>query len=74
MPPAAPPAKTPARILARLEREFKRISALPEVKKRLDAQGAETYSETPAEFAALLKANVEGYRQTVQAAGIRSDR
>jgi len=68
------PAKTPARILARLEREFKRISALPEVKKRLDAQGAETYSETPAEFAALLKANVEGYRQTVQAAGIRSDR
>ncbi len=68
------PAKTPARILARLERELKRISALPEVKKRLDAQGADAYSETPAGFAAFLKASVAGYRQTVQAAGIRSDR
>jgi tripartite-type tricarboxylate transporter receptor subunit TctC len=67
------PAKTPERILARLERELKRITALPEVRKKLDVQGADAYSETPAEFAAFLKANVQGYRQTVQAAGITAD-
>lgn len=67
------PAKTPTRILVRLERELKHITALPDVRKKLDAQGADAYSETPAEFAAFLKANVQGYRQTVQAAGIKAD-
>jgi tripartite-type tricarboxylate transporter receptor subunit TctC len=65
------PAKTPKRILARIENELKHITALPGVKKKLDAQGADAFSETPAEFAAFLKTNVANYRQTAQAAGIK---
>lgn len=65
------PVRTPKAILVRLENEFKRITASPAVRKKLDAQGADAYSETPAEFTAFLKTNVTGYRQTAQAAGIR---
>lgn len=65
------PVKTPQRILARIEGELKRITASAEVKRKLDLQGADTYSETPVELAAFLKANVEIYRQTAQAAGIK---
>lgn len=67
------PVKTPNRILARIEGELRRITALPDVKRRLDAQGADAYSETPAELAAFLQSNVEIYRQTAQAAGIKPE-
>lgn len=65
------PKNTPKRILARIENELRRITASPGVKKKLDAQGADAYAETPAQFAAFLKTNVANYRKTAQAAGIR---
>jgi tripartite-type tricarboxylate transporter receptor subunit TctC len=65
------PVKTPQRVLSRIESELKRITASPEVKRKLDLQGADAYSETPAELAAFLKENVEIYRQTAQVAGIK---
>lgn len=67
------PVKTPKRILAILESGLKRITATAEVKRKFDAQGADAYSETPAELAAFLKSNVAIYRQTAQAAGIKPD-
>jgi tripartite-type tricarboxylate transporter receptor subunit TctC len=65
------PRHTPQRILVRIENELQRITASAGVKKKLDAQGADAYAETPAQFAAFLKTNVANYRQTAQAAGIK---
>ena len=65
------PVKTSPRILTRIESELRRISALPEVRKKLNAQGADAYAEMPAELTAFLKSNIEGYRQSAQAAGIK---
>jgi tripartite-type tricarboxylate transporter receptor subunit TctC len=67
------PTKTPQRILARLESELKRITALPEVKKKFDAQGADAYAETPAELTAFLKSNIAGYREAAKAAGLKPE-
>lgn len=43
------------------------------VKKKIEDQGADAYTETPAEFAAFLEETVRTYRQTAQAAGIRAE-
>lgn len=67
------PAKTPQRILARLENELKRITALPEIKKKFDAQGADAHAETPAELTAFLKSNIAGYREAAKAAGLKPE-
>lgn len=67
------PAKTPQRILTRLESELKRITALPEVRKKFDAQGADAYAETPAELTAFLKSNIAGYREAAKAAGLKPE-
>ena len=67
------PVKTSPRILTRIESELRRISALPEVRKKLNAQGADAYAEMPAELTAFLKSNIEGYRQAAQAAGIKPE-
>lgn len=67
------PAKTQQRILARLETELRRATGLPEVRKKLDHQGADAYAETPAELRAFLKANIAGYREAAKAAGIKPD-
>ena len=43
------------------------------VRKMVENQGADPYTETPVEFVAFLKENVRLYRQTAQAAGIRAE-
>ncbi|MBI3069249.1 MAG: tripartite tricarboxylate transporter substrate binding protein [Betaproteobacteria bacterium] len=65
------PVKTPKRILARIENELTRIMSSAAVKKKIEAQGADPYSETPVQLAAFLKENVTLYRESAQAAGIR---
>ncbi|MEK6592635.1 MAG: tripartite tricarboxylate transporter substrate-binding protein, partial [Pseudomonadota bacterium] len=65
------PARTPNRILARIESELKHITASVNVKRKLETQGADPYSEKPAELAAFIRENVEIYRQTARTANIR---
>ena len=49
------PAGTPAPVVARLHAEFVRICALPDIKEKLDALGAEPMLNTPAQFAEWMK-------------------
>jgi hypothetical protein len=53
------PAKTPRPIIDRLNREMVRILHLPEVVERLAADGSEPVGNTPEEFGAHIRAEIE---------------
>ncbi len=52
------PARTPADIVARLHKDIVAILKLPEVRRTLAAQGADAIGNSPAEFAAIMKADI----------------
>ena len=60
------PASTPREIVVRLNGEIVRALKLPEVQQLLLAQGAEPVSDTPEQFAAILKADVAKWGDVVR--------
>jgi tripartite-type tricarboxylate transporter receptor subunit TctC len=67
------PARAPREIVTRLNGEIVKILRMPDVRERLAAQGAEPVGNTPAEYAALLKADLDRWAKVVKTAGIRAD-
>ncbi len=67
------PAGTPKEIVARLNAEILRILNVPDVKERLAAQGAETFSSTPQEFAAYIRKETQKWAKVVKYSGARLD-
>ena len=67
------PAGTPPAVVNRLNKEINRILQLPEVKSRLDAQSLVFASNTPQQFAAVLKAEVARYAKMVKESGAKAD-
>ncbi len=67
------PAKTPAAIVQRLNQEMVQILHKPEVKERFLNAGAEAVGSTPAEFTAMMKADMAKMGRVIKAAGIRTD-
>ena len=47
--------------------------AQPDVKKKINEQGAETYSETPAQFAAFIQAESVKWGKVVKESGASVD-
>jgi tripartite-type tricarboxylate transporter receptor subunit TctC len=66
------PAKTPPAVIAKLNKELNRITTLPEVKNLLLRDGLEAVDDTPQEFAAIIKEEVEKWMKVVKAAGIKA--
>jgi tripartite-type tricarboxylate transporter receptor subunit TctC len=64
------PAKTPAPIVARLNAAMVRVLAMPDVKEKLFAQGAEAVSNTPAEFEAIIKDEIAKWEYVIREAKI----
>ena len=64
------PAGTPDKIVRKLHREAARILSAREIKDRASAQGFEVVANTPEQFAALVKHEIEKYRKLISAAGI----
>ena len=64
---------SPREIVARLNAEIVRALKLPEVQQLLLAQGAETVSDTPEHFAAILKADVAKWSDVVKKSGAKAD-
>lgn len=60
-------------IVARWLSEIKRMVDNPEVVKRLASQGVTAYSETPQEFLAFMKADIEMNRKIARAANIKAE-
>ncbi len=67
------PAATPREIVMRLNAEIVRALNLPEVRQLLLAQGAEPVSDTPEQFAAILKADIAKWGEVVRKSGAKAD-
>ena len=67
------PAATPPAVLARLNSAIVKVLAKPEVKKQINDQGAEVYSETPAQFAAFIQQESVKWGKVVKDSGASLD-
>lgn len=65
------PKGTPKPIIERLHKELTAIVAMPETQTALRTNGAEPITNTPDEFAALIKNEVGKYVKAVKAAGMK---
>jgi tripartite-type tricarboxylate transporter receptor subunit TctC len=67
------PAGTPRDIVTRLNTEVVRALKLPEVRQLMLAQGAEPVSESPEQFAALIKSDIAKWGDVVKKSGAKAD-
>jgi tripartite-type tricarboxylate transporter receptor subunit TctC len=67
------PAGTPPQIVKFINESINRALQSPEVKKLYQAQGFQPSPSTPEELRAFMAAEVKKYRQTIEAAGIKSE-
>ncbi len=67
------PAGTPAEIVQRLQQETARALTTPAMKERLLANGAVASGNTPAEFAAVIDAELKKWQPVVKASGAKLD-
>lgn len=67
------PAKTPAAVITRLNREFANVMALPAIKERLAAMGADPVTNSPQEFATMLQAEKLRWAKVIKDANITLD-
>lgn len=68
---ALAPTGTPSRLIARLNREFAAVLAVPAIRERLLGLGAEPVGKSPAEFEAMLKAEYESAGKLVSEIGLK---
>jgi tripartite-type tricarboxylate transporter receptor subunit TctC len=69
----AAPAKTPRAIVDRLNREFARIMAAPDVREKLLNVGMEPTVSTPEQYTEFVKAEIVKWMRVVKTAGIKAD-
>lgn len=67
------PAGTPGAIVSRLNGEIRKIMQMPDVVRRLVPEGAEPATNTPEEFAALIRSNIAISAELVKKVGARVD-
>ncbi|MGH8640290.1 MAG: tripartite tricarboxylate transporter substrate binding protein [Burkholderiales bacterium] len=66
-------AKTPRPVVNQINKELARVLALPDVKERMQFQGAVLGVTTPEEFAKLLRNDIATLKKIAQAANVRID-
>ena len=67
------PAGTPRDIVVRLNAETVRALKLPDVRQLMLAQGAEPVSDSPEQFAALVRADIAKWGEVVRKSGAKAD-
>jgi len=67
------PAGTPQPVIDRLNREIGKVLALPEIRERFAAQGAEATSTTPEQFAQFMRQELAKWAPVVKRAGVKAD-
>ena len=68
----APP-KTPPEIVAQINADVNRILATPEMKEVFLREGAEPVTMSPAQFAATIKSEIEGWKKVAKASNIKAE-
>jgi len=67
------PAGTPRPVIDLLYREIKAIVALPDIKERFEVLGLDPVANTPEEFAAQIKVEIEKWGKVIRGANIKMD-
>jgi len=67
------PARTPAAVIVRLNAEIGRALQTPELKARLDAEGAEAAPGTPDAFGALIVSEIARWKPVIEQSRMRPD-
>jgi len=67
------PAGTPTPIIERLNSEVGKALKHPELRSRLQSEGAEAVASSPQEFGAFFKAEIAKWTRIVQRSGMRAD-
>ena len=67
------PAQTPKKIIARLNEAIVRVMRSPEIQKQFIALGAEPVGNSPEEFAAFVRRDMEKYARVVRISGAKLD-
>ncbi|HEX7403442.1 MAG TPA: tripartite tricarboxylate transporter substrate-binding protein, partial [Usitatibacter sp.] len=67
------PARTPAAIVKRLQEEIGRVLADREVREKLRAQYMDVVANSPAEFRAVMNADMERWKPVIEKNHIRLD-
>lgn len=67
------PAGTPAAVLSKLQQDAVRVIAMPDARNKFIENGAVVVGNTPAEFAAQIKAEIVSKGNLVRASGARVD-
>jgi tripartite-type tricarboxylate transporter receptor subunit TctC len=67
------PAGTPPAIVERLNAEIRRLAATPAERRRVQDQGGLPMDLSPAETAAFVRREIEGWGQVIRAGNIRLD-
>jgi tripartite-type tricarboxylate transporter receptor subunit TctC len=67
------PAKTPPEIIAKLSAETRKILATKEFQEALHSQGAEPVSDTPEQFAAIIREDTAKWAKIVKQTGAKAD-
>ena len=66
------PPNTPQAIITRLNREFTKLLALPDMRERMLGVGVEPAPSTPAEFRVFLKKETERFSKVLKDAGVKT--
>jgi len=67
------PAGTPRPVIERLNREIVKVVRSPEFNQILVSEGATSVGNTPAEFDAVIRADVKKWAKIIKEAGIRAE-
>jgi len=65
------PKNTPEPIINKLNAEIRKVVAMPDMRKRLIADGAEPMNATPGEFAQRIQSDYEKWKKVIDAAGVQ---
>jgi tripartite-type tricarboxylate transporter receptor subunit TctC len=67
------PAGTPKDVVAKLATEINRITALPEMKERLDAAGMERLMVPTERYEAVMRQDMEKFGRIIKTANVKLD-
>jgi tripartite-type tricarboxylate transporter receptor subunit TctC len=67
------PAATPRDIVNKLHAETTRAIGLPEIRNRMQPEGAEFIGDTPEQFAAYIRSEIEKWGRAVKASGAKAE-